>query len=419
MARKADQTREPRAEARAPRLPLRPPPLPVAALSDRERVACLRLSRTEGVGPITFRELVNWAGGATQALERLPDLARRGGRKRAPRIPSVTEAEDELAAAGRAGAQALFTIEPGYPPLLAALSHPPPMIYVRGRTDLFARAAVGIVGSRQASAAGITMARRLAGDLGREDIAIVSGLARGIDRAAHEASLESGTIAVVAGGIDVVYPPEHAALQEAIAADGAIVSEQPPGLSPRGRDFPRRNRIISGLSHGVIIVEAAMRSGSLITARMAGEHGRDVFAVPGHPLDPRAYGTNTLLKDGAILTTEARDVIVHLSSVAGRAPTVGHDGDVRPISNMQDAGDVLDDPPLSAGHAAASDDVRGLVTNALGPAPIAVDDLIRATRLPARAVQTALLELALAGQVTHHGQQLVALTPVDENTGNG
>jgi DNA processing protein len=270
---------------------------------------------------------------------------------------------------------------------------------MKGRAELLERPSVAIVGSRNASAAGQRLARQLAADLGEAGLTVVSGLARGIDAAAHEASLTSGTVAVVAGGIDFIYPPEHAALQERIAADGCLLSEQPPGFTPRAQDFPRRNRIISGVSLGVVIVEAARRSGSLITARQAGEQGREVMAVPGHPLDPRAEGTNQLLKDGATLVTHAADVLAALGPMLADRPTT----DLR----FREAGSPSPEGP--AADPPVDDAVRNLVVAALGPAPVSADELARATGLGIRSVKIALLELALAGRIEQHGIQLVSL----------
>ena len=284
-------------------------PVPVSELGESERLACLRLIRSENVGPVAFQQLINHFGGASAALEALPELARRGGGRRAPRILPKGDAERELVAARRIGAIPLFTIEPGYPHTLAAIAHPPPMIYAMGQLALLNKPGIAIVGSRNCSAAGHAFARQIAGNLGAAGFIVISGLARGIDGAAHEAALESGTIAVLAGGLDIFYPPEHAALQRQISQDGCLVSEMAPGLKPRAQEFPRRNRIISGMAYGVVIVEAARRSGTLITARFANEQGREVFAVPGHPLDPRAEGTNRLIKSGATLITEAQDIV--------------------------------------------------------------------------------------------------------------
>lgn len=377
-----------------------PAPLPVATLNSRERLACLRLIRSENVGPVAFRELVNHFGGAEAALAALPELSRRGGGRRAIRICPETMAVAELEAADKAGAAPLFTIEPGYPPLLAHVDVPPPLVYVRGDIRLLSRPAVAIVGSRDCSAAGQKLARMLAADLGAAGFVIASGLARGIDGAAHEAALPTGTIAVLAGGLDIVYPPEHAGLQQRIGETGCLISEQPPGFEPRAKDFPRRNRIISGISYGVIVIEAARRSGTLVTARTAGEQGREVFAVPGHPLDPRAEGTNALLKDGATLVTCGADVLSALSHVSGRQHTGLREADV---PHHVQAPVPIQPPPLLG-----SDDRQRLVS-ALGPAPIDIDTLQRATGLPIRSVNVILMELDLAGRIERHGGQLVSL----------
>jgi DNA processing protein len=296
------------------------------------------------------------------------------------------------------GAEPLFAIEAGFPRALAATVAPPPMIYVRGVRELLARPAVAIVGSRQASAAGTKITRLFAGEIARAGHVIVSGLARGIDAAAHEASLDRGTIAVLAGGIDNVYPPENARLHQAIAERGVLLTEQPPGFEPRARDFPRRNRLISGLSLAVLVIEAARRSGTLITARFAAEQGRDVFAVPGHPLDPRAEGTNQLLKDGAILATEPADVLSALAPLT-RARSQGLADGFAPAPSHP-----LPSPPPAPGKA------RDLVFSALGPQPVDIDELIRATGLGAREVRSVLIELDLAGRIERHGSQLVSRT---------
>jgi DNA processing protein len=375
------------------------PPLPTARLDDTQRLACLRLIRSENVGPVTFRALINHFGGAEQALAALPDLSRRGGRGRPIRLCPREDAEAELAAASRTGAVPIFTIEPGYPAALAVTDAPPPLLYVKGDVALLHCPIVGLVGSRQASGAGQKLARQLAAELGAAGFVIASGLARGIDAAAHQAAMNTGTIAILAGGIDVIYPPEHAELQRLIGERGCLVTEQPPGFQPRGPDFPRRNRIIAGLSLGVVVVEAARRSGSLITARMAAEQGREVFAVPGHPLDPRAEGTNRLIKDGASIVTEAADVIHALQPIAG----MRRDGAAtrRPPETLVPA--RPEPPPIVA------DDDRSRVAATLGPAPVNVDEIARATGLSIRAVHAILLELALAGRIEHHGAQLVSL----------
>jgi DNA processing protein len=376
-----------------------PAPLPIAELGAEQRLACLRLIRSDNVGPVTFRELINHYGGAEQALEALPELARRGGRTL--RICPRDRAERELEAAAKIGARPVFTIEPGYPALLAHVDAPPPAVYVKGREGLLSRPAIAIVGSRQASAAGLTLARRFAALLGQRGLVTVSGLARGIDAAVHEASLASGTIAVLAGGIDFVYPPENARLQAAIAETGCLVTEMPPGFEPRAKDFPRRNRLVSGMAHGVVVIEAARRSGTLSTARMAAEQGREVFAVPGHPLDPRAEGTNHLLKSGATLVTSADDVLDAMAPVLVGSEVVQESSAA--YASEPDPPLPLRPPPLIGG----SD--RERVLDAMGPNPIAVDDLARATELGPRELRIILMELDLAGRIERHGQGLVSL----------
>lgn len=376
-------------------------PLPVATLNDAERLACLRLIRCANVGPVTFRELINHYGGAEPALAALPELAARGGNKRRIRITPKADAERELEQAARIGAASIFTIEPGYPPALASIDAPPPMLYVRGSTELLTRPAVAIVGSRQASAAGHKLTHQFAKGLGRAGYVIVSGLARGIDAAAHETTLDTGTIAVVAGGVDVVYPPENANLTQAISEHGAIVSEMPPGFQPRAKDFPRRNRIIAGIALGVLVVEAARRSGTLVTARMAGEAGREVFAVPGHPLDPRAEGTNSLLKTGATIATVPSDIIEALQPLSGLSPDAAF-AEQHPTTQWE--------PPPPMPPPLLGDDERSLVLSALGPAPVDIDALMRATGLAPRVLNVVTMELDLAGRIIRHGGGLISRT---------
>jgi len=386
-------------------------PLPVAPLDERGRLACLRLIRSENVGPITFRELINHYGGAEAALDALPELSRRAGRGRTLRICPRADAEKELEAAARAGARPIVTIEPGYPAALAAVDDHPPLLYAKGNAGLLGRPILAIVGSRQASAAGVRLARMFAGELGRAGLVIASGLARGIDGAAHEAALDTGTVAVLAGGIDIVYPPEHAGLQRAIGERGCLLAEMPPGFEPRAREFPRRNRIISGISRGVLIIEAARRSGTLITARLANEQGREVFAVPGHPLDPRAEGTNHLIKSGARFVTEAADVLAELSPQLAE-PRPPRFGDTERRDGPDTPARVPGPPPLPP-----SDAERERVLGALGPAPVELDEIARATGLAIRTVQAALMELDLSGQLERHGRQLVSLRGVADRKG--
>lgn len=380
-----------------------PAPLPVAALGEEERVACLRLIRSSNVGPVTFRELINTFGGAAAALDALPELSRRGGARTLKLCPK-SRAQDELEAARRLGSEPLFTLEPGYPKALAAVEVPPPMIYAKGNIALLQQPALAIIGSRLASAAGIKLAKQFAVELGRAGLAIVSGLARGVDGAAHDAGLATGTIAVLAGGVDNIYPPEHESLYSRIAEQGCLISEQPPGFKPRASDFPRRNRIISGLSLGVLVIEAARRSGTLLTARLAGEQGREVFAVPGHPLDPRAEGTNLLLKTGAILVTEAKDILETLEPMAGLNKQA-----FREILQPAQSRSAYEHSVGASGPPSVSDQERSAVFAALGPHPIDMDEVARATALSAREVRAIIMELDLAGRIERHGAQLVSL----------
>ena len=367
-------------------------------LSDRQRLSWLRLIRTPNVGPSTFRDLINRFGSAESAIEALPELALSGGLTRSPRIPPVAEAEAELEAAAAAGARFVAVGEPDYPPVLRNMDYPPPLLAVRGNAAVFSLPPVAIVGARNASLAGIKMARMLASDLGREGYGVISGLARGIDTAAHEGSLATGTVAVLAGGLDQPYPAENIELCNAIAERGAVVSEMPFGWEPRAQDFPRRNRIIAGLSLGLVVVEAAKRSGSLISARLAGEMGRLVFAVPGSPLDPRAAGANGLLKDGATLVTEVGDVTTAIAPLIGRS---------------ESQAESLDEPPDFTAAAPADDSDRRRVVEALGPTPVSVDDLIHHTRLHPAQVFMILLELDLAGRLERHPGNHVSLLPGD------
>ncbi len=366
-----------------------------ARLTDDERLDWLRLIRSENVGPRTFRSLVGHCGSARAALEALPALARRGGAARAIRICPRTDAEREMETAARLDAVFVASCEADYPFRLAAIDDAPPLIAVRGNLAALARPMVAIVGSRNASGAGIKFAERIARELGDAGFVIASGLARGIDAAAHRASLATGTVAVFAGGQDRIYPQEHAGLLDALLAEGVAVSEMPFGWEPRARDFPRRNRIISGLSAGVVIVEAAKRSGSLITARLALEQGREVFAVPGSPIDPRAEGTNGLLKQGATLVTEASDVIAVVEPILGQRTALA--------AREPDGDGGIAMPAEPEGQA------RARILELLGPAPVGIDDLVRLADSTPAAVRIVLLELELAGRIERQGGGLVAL----------
>jgi DNA processing protein len=365
-------------------------------------LACLRLIRSENVGPVTFRQLINHFGGARRVLEALPDLARRAGRRKIRICPQDT-AEAELDAASRIQVEPLFTIEPGYPAPLAAVDHPPPMICARGRVELLNKPGIGIVGCRDCSTAGHAFARQLAGALSEARLVVISELARGIDGAAHEASIETDTIAMVVGGLDVHYPPEHSALQRRIGESGCLVSEMPPGFRPRANDFSCRNWIISGISYGVVIVEAARHSGTLITARLANEQGRQGFAVPWHPLAPPADGTNRLIKSGATMITEASDI---LEAIRPMLPTTTPTPTVRATRRPSAA-------VAPAASSSTTDTERRIIEQALGPSPVHTDDLLRSTMFSAQSVQIALLELSLAVRLEHHDAHLVSLqTPL-------
>jgi len=326
-------------------------------------------------------------------LERLPDLARRGGAARSGRICSADEAKAELAAGRKFGIAWLAPGEDGYPARLATLDDAPPLLAVRGDNATLMRPMIAIVGSRNASGAGLKFAGQLAGELGDAGFVVISGLARGVDQAAHRASVESGTVAALAGGHDCIYPPEHGDLLASILEhDGAAISEMPLGHEPRARDFPRRNRLISGAALGVVVVEAAHRSGSLITARMAAEQGREVFAVPGSPLNPRAARTNDLIKQGATLVTEVADIINAVQPIMER-----------PLMHL--ASEPDSEPFESDPQAHDRDQISGL----LGPAPVTIDDLVRMSGASPAIVRTVLLELELAGRLERHGGGLVSL----------
>jgi DNA processing protein len=360
-------------------------------LTDAERIDWLRLIRSDNVGPRTFRSLLNYFGSARAALERLPDMARRGGAARPGRICGEDDARAELAASKRLDVSLVAPDEAGYPPRLATLDDAPPLLGVRGAVEALMRPMIAIVGSRNASGAGLKFAGKLAHDLSEAGFVIASGLARGIDQAAHRTSIHGGTVAMLAGGHDRIYPPEHEDLLAAILTSGAAISEMPLGHVPRARDFPRRNRLISGAALGVVVVEAAHRSGSLITARIAAEQGREVFAVPGSPLDPRAAGTNDLIKQGATLITEAADVIQAVEPIMERPISLREPDGSEPLDFEADAGE------------------RARIVNLLGPSPISLDDLIRMANASPAIVRVVLLELELAGRLERHGGGLISL----------
>ncbi|HET7606777.1 MAG TPA: DNA-processing protein DprA [Sphingomicrobium sp.] len=350
----------------------------------------LRLLRTPGIGPVTYRQLIQRFGTPAAALAAVPDLARRGGGQ-APELRTRDAAEREIAQVEQLGGKFLVLGQGLYPRLLSELEDAPPLLIAKGDLNLLDRESVAIVGARNASAAACRFARGLAHDLGQHELAVVSGLARGIDSAAHDGALETGTIAVIAGGIDIFYPPENKERQQALYELGLVLAEMPPGTEPRARHFPYRNRIIAGMSSGTVVVEAAPRSGSLITARLAAEAGREVMAVPGSPLDPRAQGCNQLIRDGATLVQNAADVVEA----------------IRPYqSQVRSAPSAYQHPPEEA---LDGEDVLAAVEALLGPSPAPVDEIIRLSGASSGAVQMALLELDLGGRLDRHAGNRVSL----------
>jgi DNA processing protein len=372
-------------------------------LDPEERLDWLRLCRTESVGPISFFAMLRRFGSARAALEALPRLARRSERAKTVTAPTRAATEAELNALHRIGARLVCWGEPVYPSALSAIEDAPPILSVLGRAELLDQPMIAVVGARNASANGRRLARELATGLGQGGLVVVSGLARGIDAAAHLGGIETGTVAVVAGGVDIVYPEENRGLYDALRRQGAIVAELPLGSEPQARHFPRRNRIISGMALGVLVVEAAARSGSLITARYALEQGREVFAVPGSPLDPRCRGANDLLRRGATLTEMAEDVLSQLGPLVRAAPPP------RPLTPSAEESWPANWPPVGAGEPADDEDALNLILESLGPTPVAVDELVRQCQLTASAVATLLLELELAGRVERHPGNLVSL----------
>ena len=359
--------------------------------ASEDQVARLRLIRSDNIGPVTYFQLLARFGSASAALDAIPDLAARGG-GRVPKLASRAAVEREMEEVARLGARYLFLGQGLYPPLLAEIETAPPALIVRGHLSLLDKPVIALVGARNASAAACRFARMLAQELGAAGATIVSGLARGIDTAAHDGALESGTIAVIAGGIDIFYPPENEDRQRAIAERGLLIAEQPPGVEPRARHFPYRNRIIAGLAQGTVVVEAAPRSGSLITARYATEFGRDVMAVPGSPLDPRAQGCNQLIREGATLIQNAEDVLETIRPFA-----------LRPLAQKGL------DYTAPAAPADTSEVERRTVADLLSPTAVNVDEIVRQSGLSPASVQTVLLELELAGRLERHAGGRVSL----------
>ena len=373
------------------------PFIPNPSLRGTDPIDALRLIRSEQVGPMTFFQLVKFCGSVAKALEMAPEISRRGGRKKPIVIGTRIAAEREYEALTKFGAQVLLYGEERYPRLLQYIADAPPIITVRGHTHLFVEPKLfGIVGARNASANGCAFARKIAGDLGTAGYSVVSGLARGIDTHAHRGALATGTIAVIGGGIDNIYPPEIAALYDEIAATGAIISELPFGAEPHARSFPGRNRIIAGMSRGILVVEASLKSGSLITADYASDYGRDVFAVPGSPMDPRCQGTNRLLKDGATLTESVRDIVANLSPI-GELPLA----ESKAPQFSEPPAALISEPELAK--------ARAQVLEALSASPTLLDMILAATGLPSPIFMAVLLELELAGRLERHPGSKVAL----------
>ena len=385
-------------------------PKGVQKLSEQQRVDWLRLIRSPTIGPITFRDLLNQFGGASAAIKALEG---RNNSSRRFQLSSQEKALREIEIADKFGAHIVALGEAAYPRWLQSIDAAPPLIYMKGRLDLAQRPSVGIVGSRNASGAGLKFAGVLAQNLGEKGIVITSGLARGIDAAAHCAALPTGTIAVLGGGLDHVYPAQNEDIYLKIASDGLLISERPLGVIAKAKDFPRRNRIISGISHGTIVVEAAMRSGSLTTARFASEQGREVFAVPGHPLDPRATGTNKLIQNGANLITNFEDVLESLS------PQLSDHDCYNQTENQSSGFQEQIESPLSKGQKStenlaqfetSDEDLKARVLELLGPTPIERDTLVRLLKCNAKDLQIVLLDLDLEGLIEHHGQQRLSLS---------
>ncbi|MEM7666750.1 MAG: DNA-processing protein DprA [Pseudomonadota bacterium] len=371
-----------------------------AALSQSEAFARIRLLRSPNIGPVSYRQLLARFGTAAQAIEALPDFASRG--KRSYRPVPTDKIEREIEGVRSSGARYLFHDQPDYPALLAELDSAPPIITCRGNLALASQPCVAMVGARNASAAAVKLARDFATELEILGFAVVSGLARGIDGACHEGAFPC-TIGVIASGIDIAYPPQHSELQERIATEGLLIAEQPPGTEPRGRHFPSRNRIIAGLASGTLVVEAAPKSGSLITARLAGEAGREVMAIPGSPLDTRSLGCNQLIRDGAVLVQSPEEVAELLE---------GFTGNPRSTFRVAEGGTDFDYEELRALEWGEAKEVDGgdAIGRLLTKAPIAVDELIRQSGASSAAVHMALLELELAGELERHSGGLVSLT---------
>ena len=365
-------------------------------ISQEERLAWLRLIRSENVGPMTFYRLLDQFGTAYAALQALPDLAKKGGRRKAIKICTKADAQKEINQVQDLGAQLVLRNEETYPPLLAHVEDAPPVITIRGHSHLLKKRSVAIVGARNASINGCKFAGQLARDLGENGLLVVSGLARGIDGAAHANALDHGTVGVLGGGVDVVYPKENASLYKEMVERACLIAEPKLGTQPQARHFPRRNRIISGMCRAIVVVEASPRSGSLITARLALEQGREVFAVPGSPLDPRSKGTNGLIRDGAYLVENAENILEVLNSVQSTPLK-----ETKNNYNQSVSGGMPEEDELR--------EARSIITKSLSPTPVFVDEIIRQCQISASIVQTVLLELELAGLLERYPGNKVSL----------
>lgn len=372
-------------------------------LTDEQRLNWLRLIRSDNVGPATFRDLINHFRSASAAIDALPELISKGGSAGKIKIASFDQAEREIEYAAKNNAKFIGMGEPDYPPALRNVDYPPPLLCVKGNQEILNQPSIGIVGSRNSSINGMRLAARFASELGQADFAIISGLARGIDASAHQHSLTTGTIAVFAGGVDQVFPEENRELAlDILENGGAIISEMPMGWNPRAKDFPRRNRLVAGISSGLLVIEAAKRSGSLISARLANEAGRTVYALPGSPLDPRCEGTNWLIKQGATMVTEPKDIIDDQSQ--GRLPVqTGFWGE------SDDEGRYEENHGVPPSDGFDLDAARTAIINALGPSPVEVDDIIRFSGQAPGKVHLVLIELDLAGKIERHGGNRISL----------
>lgn len=383
-------------------------------LTDHQRLSWLRLLRSENIGAVSFRNLIDHYKTAENALAALPELIRKGGGSASTKIASLEDAEKEIQEAERLGVRFIGMGEPDYPAFLKVTEAPPPLIAIKGNVSIFQKTSIGIIGSRNASAAGKKLTAQFAHFLGEADFVTISGFARGIDSVAHQASLKTGTVAVMAGGIDHIYPPENKKLHEDIIANGgAIISEMPISWKPRAIDFPRRNRIIAALSLGLLVVEAALRSGSLITARQAAEMGRLIFAIPGSPLDPRSVGTNNLIKDGALLTTHPSDIIETLTPLISPLPNSQLNFFEEPSSLPLEKENFIADEKNAHPSLTDDDTARAAVLCALSTTPVDIDTLSTHTSVPLPTLYLLLIELELAGKLIRHSGGCVSLSNLD------